>query len=169
MTCTPFAATLPTTPAVAHRVLESGVESWRAALDGSVEYWHGALERGATPLDVARDVARWWARRLACAASRPGRRRTGSSWTPSSSACATSAPRQPDPVVPTLLFPPQAGHSSCIVDYSEEQSQVKTARAAGLTRLYSLDWIGATDHQPRRRRRLPALRRARRSTTSAGP
>jgi poly(3-hydroxyalkanoate) synthetase len=54
-------------------------------------------------------------------------------------------PERPDPVVPTLLFPPQAGHSSCIVDYSAEQSQVKTARAAGLTNLYSLDWIGATE------------------------
>ena len=55
-------------------------------------------------------------------------------------------PECTDPVVPTLLFPPQAGHSSCIVDYSGEQSQVKTARAAGLTRLYSLDWVGATEH-----------------------
>ena len=49
-----------------------------------------------------------------------------------------------DAVVPTLLVPPQAGHDSCIVDYSAAQSQVKTARAAGLTRLYSLDWVGAT-------------------------
>ena len=144
MTCTPFAATLPTTPAVAHRVLESGVESWRAALDGSVEYWHGALKRGATPLDVVRDVARWW--HAASLRSEP-------TWASPNRIELESelvrlrafGPEEPDPVVPTLLFPPQAGHSSCIVDYSAEQSQVKTARAAGLTRLYSLDWIGATE------------------------
>jgi poly(3-hydroxyalkanoate) synthetase len=49
-----------------------------------------------------------------------------------------------DDVVPTLLLPPQAGHDSCIVDFSAEQSQVKAAKAAGLTRLFSLDWVGAT-------------------------
>jgi poly(3-hydroxybutyrate) depolymerase len=36
-------------------------------------------------------------------------------------------------LVPTLVLPPQAGHDSCIVDYSAEQSQMRT-----------LDWIGAT-------------------------
>jgi poly(3-hydroxyalkanoate) synthetase len=144
VTCTPFAATVPTTPAVAHRVLESGLESWRAALDGSVEYWHGAFKRGATPLDVVRDVARWW--QAASVRSEP-------TWASPNRIELESelvrlrafGPEEPDPVVPTLLFPPQAGHSSCIVDYSAEQSQVKTARAAGLTHLYSLDWIGATE------------------------
>jgi poly(3-hydroxybutyrate) depolymerase len=47
-------------------------------------------------------------------------------------------------VAPALLLPPQAGHDSCIVDFSEEQSQVRTLRSAGLPRLWSLDWIGAT-------------------------
>jgi poly(3-hydroxybutyrate) depolymerase len=42
------------------------------------------------------------------------------------------------------VLPPQAGHDSCIVDFSAEQSQIKTIRAAGLTRLWSLDWVGAT-------------------------
>ena len=37
-----------------------------------------------------------------------------------------------DDVVPTLMLPPQAGHDSCIVDYSPEQSQVEVAKAAGL-------------------------------------
>jgi poly(3-hydroxybutyrate) depolymerase len=40
--------------------------------------------------------------------------------------------------------PPQAGHSSYIVDFSHGQSQVKTVIAGGLTRLYSLDWLEAT-------------------------
>jgi poly(3-hydroxybutyrate) depolymerase len=47
-------------------------------------------------------------------------------------------------LVPTLVLPPQAGHDSCIVDYSPEQSQMKTILASGLERALSLDWIGAT-------------------------
>jgi poly(3-hydroxyalkanoate) synthetase len=47
-------------------------------------------------------------------------------------------------VVPTLVLPPQAGHDSCIVDYSAEQSQMKAILGAGLKRAFSLDWIGAT-------------------------
>jgi poly(3-hydroxyalkanoate) synthetase len=50
----------------------------------------------------------------------------------------------PADVAPTLVLPPQAGHDSCIVDYSTEQSQMRTIAAVGLDRLYSLDWIGAT-------------------------
>jgi len=49
-----------------------------------------------------------------------------------------------DDVVPTLVLPPQAGHDSCIVDFSPRQSQMQVIRAAGLTRAYALDWIGAT-------------------------
>jgi poly(3-hydroxybutyrate) depolymerase len=47
-------------------------------------------------------------------------------------------------VVPTLVLPPQAGHDSCIVDFSAEQSQMKAILAAGLERAFSLDWVGAT-------------------------
>ena len=46
--------------------------------------------------------------------------------------------------MPTLVLPPQAGHDSCIVDYSHGQSQMQTILAAGLERLYALDWIGVT-------------------------
>jgi poly(3-hydroxyalkanoate) synthetase len=53
-------------------------------------------------------------------------------------------PPRPADVVPTLVLPPQAGHDSCIVDYSTGQSQMQTILAAGLERLYALDWIGAT-------------------------
>jgi poly(3-hydroxyalkanoate) synthetase len=120
------------------------LETWRAALGGTVDYWQGALRRGATPLDVAGDVTRWWE------ASAVRREPTWAS--PNRIVMASDLVRLRDfgaddagDAVPTLLLPPQAGHSSCIVDYSPEQSQVKTAKAAGLTRLYSLDWVGATD------------------------
>ena len=49
-----------------------------------------------------------------------------------------------DDVVPTLVLPPQAGHSSSVVDYSPAQSQLGVIRAAGLTRAYVLDWRPAT-------------------------
>jgi poly(3-hydroxybutyrate) depolymerase len=47
-------------------------------------------------------------------------------------------------VVPTLVLPPQAGHDSCIVDYSAGQSQMRTIVQAGLTRAFTLDWAAAT-------------------------
>jgi poly(3-hydroxybutyrate) depolymerase len=51
---------------------------------------------------------------------------------------------RPRGLVPTLVLPPQAGHSSCIVDYSTQQSQMRAILDSGLTRALSLDWIGAT-------------------------
>jgi poly(3-hydroxybutyrate) depolymerase len=47
-------------------------------------------------------------------------------------------------ILPTLVLPPQAGHDSCIVDYSAEQSQMRAIVDAGLTRAFTLDWVGAT-------------------------
>jgi poly(3-hydroxyalkanoate) synthetase len=47
-------------------------------------------------------------------------------------------------LVPTLVLPPQAGHDSCIVDFSPTQSQMRTIIEVGLTRAFTLDWIGAT-------------------------
>ncbi|HVL83948.1 MAG TPA: alpha/beta fold hydrolase [Pseudonocardia sp.] len=49
-----------------------------------------------------------------------------------------------DAVVPTLVLPPQAGHSSTVVDFSPQQSQLAVLRDAGLTRLLVLDWRPAT-------------------------
>lgn len=51
---------------------------------------------------------------------------------------------KPAGLVPTLVLPPQAGHDSCIVDYSAEQSQMRAILGSGLTRAASLDWIAAT-------------------------
>ena len=46
-------------------------------------------------------------------------------------------------VVPTLLFPPLAGHASCIID-KNGQSQVQLCITTGLTRVYSFDWLSCT-------------------------
>jgi poly(3-hydroxyalkanoate) synthetase len=51
---------------------------------------------------------------------------------------------KPKGLVPTIVLPPQAGHDSCIVDFSPQQSQMRAIIAAGLTHALSLDWIGAT-------------------------
>jgi poly(3-hydroxybutyrate) depolymerase len=143
MTCTPFTVTAATSPAMVQRAWISGLDTWRAAVDGGLSYWQGAWQRGVTPFHVAGDLSRWW--------GETSNRRAPEWATQNRVALDGPLVRLRDfsdgdepRVVPTLLVPPQAGHASCIVDYSPTQSQVKTARAAGLTRLYSLDWVGAT-------------------------
>jgi poly(3-hydroxyalkanoate) synthetase len=130
-------------PRLYSRAVESGTEMWRSTTDGLVAYWTGAVRRGATPWDVWEDAARWW---------QASTRRERPRWhTPHEVVLETPVARlrdfsagSRDAVVPTLVLPPQAGHDSCIVDYSPTQSQMKVIRAAGLTRAYSADWIGAT-------------------------
>jgi poly(3-hydroxybutyrate) depolymerase len=51
---------------------------------------------------------------------------------------------RPSDLVPTIVLPPQAGHDSCIVDYSREQSQMRALLDAGLEHALALDWVGAT-------------------------
>jgi poly(3-hydroxyalkanoate) synthetase len=100
------------------------------------------VRRGAGPLDVLDDAVRWTAQ--ATDRSRPR-------WaTPNAVVAHTRVARVRDfsdrdsSASPTLLVPPQAGHDSCIVDFSAQQSQVGAVKDAGLTRLASLDWIGAS-------------------------
>ncbi len=137
-TCPPSA-----TPLASH-VIPSLLATWRAGVEGWATYAMLALARGATPLAMAGDVARW--------AALVADRRPPTWSTPHEVVLETDVARLRDftqgsgaDVVPTLLVPPQAGHDSCIVDYSAEQSQVKVIRAAGLERCFSLDWIGASE------------------------
>ena len=46
-------------------------------------------------------------------------------------------------VVPTLVFPPLAGHASCIID-KRGQSQIQLCIKSGLTKLHSFDWLSCT-------------------------
>ena len=131
------------TPDLRRRYFSSAVESWVAMAEGMSAYWTGAISRGATPYEVSTDMQRWW--RLMSDRRPP-------TWaSPHEIAWSTPLARlrdfsdgSGDGVVPTLVLPPQAGHDSCIVDYSPDQSQVQVIKAAGLSRLYSLDWVGAT-------------------------
>jgi poly(3-hydroxyalkanoate) synthetase len=114
-----------------------------AAASGVSDYWAGAIADRRTPADVAADSLRWWQLMT--------ERRTPSWASPQRIVRRSALTRLRDftapgagDVVPTLVLPPQAGHDSCIVDYSAEQSQMLTIAAAGLERLYALEWVGVT-------------------------
>ena len=125
--------------------LTDSLTAWTAAVEGACAWWAGAIRRGATPVDLMLDYVSWWGEMA-------GRRRP--SWSSPHEIVfespvarlrdfSTTGPRSK--VVPTLVLPPQAGHDSCIVDFSPEQSQMRTILQSGLTRAFTLDWIGATE------------------------
>ena len=123
--------------------LADGVAAWGAAVDGVANWCSDVIGRGATPPELAVDWIRWWA-------SVTQRRRPR--WT-STNQVVLEAPvarlrdfsvGEGSHVLPTLVLPPQAGHDSCIVDFSPEQSQMRAILKAGLASAYALDWIGAS-------------------------
>jgi poly(3-hydroxyalkanoate) synthetase len=123
---------------MASGLIDSWLDGCAAAAEGLGRCWASTLQRGP----AAFDLPRW----LTVAA---GRR--APSWaTPHEIVFEGPLARLRDfsvtrrRVVPTLVLPPQAGHDSCIVDYSTEQSQMRTIVEAGLERALSLDWVGAT-------------------------
>jgi poly(3-hydroxybutyrate) depolymerase len=124
-------------------VTRSAFNAFEATVAGTAEYWTAAIKRGATPVDVTIDAIDWWTAMFD---------RKTPDWTSANEVVLdadfarlrdfSGATRSS--VVPTVVLPPQAGHHSCIVDYSRDQSQIQTIKAAGLTRVYSLEWVGAT-------------------------
>jgi poly(3-hydroxyalkanoate) synthetase len=128
---------------MAEQVWESSFESSLALARGATDYWAGALSRAATPLDVMSDGLRWWdamTDRSAPTWSSPNELVLSSPLAALRDFSQGSRAR----VKPTLVLPPQAGHHSSIIDYSAEQSQIDTIRAAGLERVWGMEWIGAT-------------------------
>ncbi|TDW21923.1 DUF3141 domain-containing protein [Kribbella kalugense] len=110
---------------------------------GASDYFADIVSRHSTPLRVGLDLVSWattiadrepprWATENNVVAAWPIARLRDFSTAGSEAA------------IPLLLLPPQAGHDSCIVDYDPLQSQVRTALDSGLTRVLSMDWIGAT-------------------------
>lgn len=125
--------------------LTDSLTAWTAAVEGAGAWWTGAIRRRATPVDLMLDYVTWW-EQMTC--------RRLPSWSSPHQIVfeapvarlrdfSTTGPRST--VVPTLVLPPQAGHDSCIVDFSTEQSQMRTILETGLTRAFTLDWIGATE------------------------
>ena len=137
MTVVPQCPPVPA-PGMASGLLDSWLDAGGATLEGLGKCWATTWQRGPAALDFPR-----W---LAVTA----RRRAPSWTTPHEIVFEDELARLRDfsvsrrRVVPTLVLPPQAGHDSCIVDYSAEQSQMGTILAAGLERALSLDWVGAT-------------------------
>ena len=132
------------TPSFEEIAFTDSLTALQAAVEGVADYWMGALRRRSTPLQLAAEYARWW--ELVTTRGRPG-------WSspheivfeaPVARLRDFSPVGADDRIVPTLVLPPQAGHDSCIVDYSPQQSQMRAILDAGLDRAYSLDWIGAT-------------------------
>ena len=120
-------------------LLGSWLHAWAAVTDGLTDGVVAAWERGP----FVPDLARWL--------QVSGTRRPPTWTTPHEIAFEAPIARLRDfstsrrsSLVPTLVLPPQAGHDSCIVDYSSEQSQMGTIIGSGLERALSLDWIGAT-------------------------
>ena len=131
-------------PSFEEIALSDAVSAWTAAAEGVTEWWTSAVRRRATPPQLMLESVQWWAEVV------DRRRPTWSS--PNRIVFEAPVARLRDfsthgreHLVPTLVLPPQAGHDSCIVDYSSTQSQMRTIIEAGLTGAYSLDWIGATD------------------------
>ena len=129
----------PPVPATGLGLLDSWLEAWSAAGDGVADCTARLIASGPFGLDIPRWLGLTAARRAP-------------SWTTPHEVVfeapiarlrdfSTSRKRGP---VPTLVVPPQAGHDSCIADYSREQSQIGAILASGLERALSLDWIGAT-------------------------
>jgi len=116
------------------------LEGWAAATTGIADLISAELYNAPRPLDFMR----WTA--LAAHRERP-------TWStphevvfeaPLARLRDFSVAGAPRGLVPTLVLPPQAGHDSCIVDYSHGQSQMQTIVAGGLKRAYTMDWRGAT-------------------------
>jgi poly(3-hydroxyalkanoate) synthetase len=136
---TASSTTVPTTSPAKAGLLGSWVEGWSATAGGLMDCLQAGYRSAPWPLDVSQWLSVTSHRR------RP-------SWAsphevvfeaPLARLRDFSAPRARG-VIPTLVLPPQAGHDSCIVDYSPEQSQMRTIVDSGLTRAFTLDWRGAT-------------------------
>jgi poly(3-hydroxybutyrate) depolymerase len=129
---------VPAPSSLGSGLFDSWLDGYAATLDGLGRCWGAALQRGPT----AFDLPRWM--------MTASERRKPVWTTPHQIVFEAPLARLRDfsssrrRVVPTLVLPPQAGHDSCIVDYSAEQSQMRTILEAGLERAFSLDWVGAT-------------------------
>jgi poly(3-hydroxybutyrate) depolymerase len=127
-----------TRPFMGPRLLDTWSRGWQAAVDGASGYLEATLAGNVELLDHLR----WWNHMV---------RRQVPEWA-SPHEIAFEAPlarlrdfsRTRRGLVPALVLPPQAGHDSCIVDYSSTQSQMGAILEAGLERALALDWLGAT-------------------------
>ncbi len=108
-------------PGFSSGLVDSWLDGWTAAADGAVDCVAAIVARGPAALDISR-----WLELIS-------RRRRPTWATPHEVVFEAPIARLRDfstsgsrGLVPTLVVPPQAGHDSCIVDYSAQQSQLRT-------------------------------------------
>ena len=106
--------------------------------------WVDALTRATTPVEMATRGLMWVNAMNDRREPRWHRANEIVFSTPFAHLRDFSTPDTDVEVVPTLVLPPQAGHSSHVVDFSPVQSQLDVIAAAGLTRVYALEWRPAT-------------------------
>src|SRR5580658_5443883 len=106
-------------PSFEEIALTDSITAWAATAQGAADWWAGALGRGATAPELLMDGIRWWE-----AVTDRGRPTWSSPhevvFEMPVARLRDFSPRGAARVVPTLVLPPQAGHDSCIVDFSAE-------------------------------------------------
>ncbi|UQX10375.1 alpha/beta fold hydrolase [Candidatus Mycobacterium methanotrophicum] len=123
--------------------MRAPAQVYSAAAVGAARFTSSMAEQGATPADLLDTFNRW---------TRSAFERKPPTWSTAHNIVRvwpiarlrdfSINPRSRG--VPVLVLPPQAGHDSCIVDFADGQSQIQTVQSAGIGRVASLDWIGAT-------------------------
>lgn len=133
-------------PAVIDSMVTASLGAWNTMNTSIIDYWVGAFSRRSTPWGLLQDLGRWTV--ALSARQRPpwaheSQQRIVGEWS-LARLRDYSAPDADPTQIPTVILPPQAGHASSIVDFTEAQSQVMVGRENGCTRIFSMDWIGAT-------------------------
>jgi len=132
-------------PGITRASLDSLFNGYTAVVKATADYWTGALARQAVPLDIGLDLVEWFA--VAARRDRPqwaSPHMIVQEWPIARLRDFSDAAASDSDQLATLFLPPQAGHDSSIVDYAPRQSQITTAKQAGLERVFSLDWVSAT-------------------------
>lgn len=125
-------------------MLSAAVGAWGTISSATIDYWWGALNRQATPFDLAEDLVAWVGK--IGGRKRPEwahEHRIAKEWAIARLRDYSAPDADPD-LVATVILPPQAGHDSSIVDFGKGQSQIITGRENGCRRIYALEWLGAT-------------------------
>jgi poly(3-hydroxyalkanoate) synthetase len=134
----------PVAPGITDSLISGAFGTWTALCKFTVDYWGDAWRRGATPFDVADDFTTW-VKTMADRERPPwAHEHTVMREWPIARLRDFSVPDAASDVVPTVILPPQAGHDSSIVDFARDQSQIITGRDNGCSRIFALEWLGAT-------------------------
>jgi poly(3-hydroxyalkanoate) synthetase len=129
---------------LARHAATSAASSLNEFARSSRRVWTGAATTRATPLELAARGARWWSSMTDRAVPTWHLPHRTVLSTPFAHVHDFSPAVGGTDVVPTLVLPPQAGHSSHVVDFAPGQSQLTVLLEAGLTQLYAMEWRPAT-------------------------